>query len=580
VVTARWRRVASGIGLIPWPQPFGYPLGVSGRDSLRASTLVWLALVLVVSLLLRAPGIGLPLERDEGEYAYVAQHWLAGEPPYMETFSQKPPGITATYALAFALGGETPSAARWAAAIATAATLLILFALVRRLISEPAGLVAAAFCGLLCADPAFLGNAANTELFMLPLLTASLLASLRAAGARSVAWSAVAGALGGAALLFKQPAAPNLLLAALLATAGGGIAGAGRRMLAFGLGAAAAVAPVPIYFAAVGALRGLWDSVVGYNLNYATVVRLDQYAEAIRLSFPRSLRPFTALYLLAVIGVVTASVRVARGTAAPEVRRSAAVLLAWLAASVLGVSVGGYFREHYYLQAAPPLAALAALGASEVVVPLLALRRREPVLVALVILVIGLAVLATPAYYLSSSPESRSLFVYHENPFLESPVVASFIAGRTSPEESVFIFGSEPQILFLAKRRAASRYLCVYPLMLPTADARRRQQEALAEIRRAAPAMIVTTTVGTSFLRSAQSPYDLFLGLRAMLRRDYRLVARVPEETRGALEAVSPEAAERAWTADPGLGNPQVWGRLAVWERVRADVSTGEGTSP
>lgn len=197
-------------------------------------------------------------------------------------------------------------------------------------------------------------------------------------------------------------------------------------------------------------------------------------------------------------------------------------------------------------------------------------RRRGAVTAVVVVLVIAVGVAASSSYYFAPSPEARSRLVYLDNPFAESAAVARLVADRTRAGEPVFVFGSEPQILFLSKRRSASRYIYVYPLMLPTGEAQRRQREALAEVEREQPAVIVTVTAGTSFLRSARTPYDLFLGLREMLRREYRLVARVPADARDRLDAVSPGEAERAWAADPGLGRPEVWGTLAVWERGRA----------
>lgn len=554
------------------------PDGVSAAPAARprgAGAALALAVVLGAALVLRAPGIAMPFERDEGEYAYVAQHWLAGEAPYASAFFQKPPGIAAAYALAFAIGGEDVAAPRWAAAVAALGTLLLTFFVVRRLASERAALAASAFGALLCADPAFGGNAANTELFMLLPLTASLLAALRASDGRSAAgWSFAAGALGGAALLFKQPAAPNVLLAALIASAGAGRGGMLRRAAAFGAGACTAIAPAVLYFAWAGALREMWDCVFGYNLAYASALALSEYPKAIAISLPRSLRPFGAIYALAAVGAAAAALRAARAGGGAGERSGAWLLLAWFAASLIGVAAGGYFREHYYLQAAPPLAALAGAGAADVLAPALARRRRGGALAAIVACVVGIGVAVSLAYYLADSPEARSRAVYFENPFAESAAVARLVAQRTQPGESVFVFGSEPQILFLSGRRSASRYMYVYPLMLPTGDAQRRQREALAEIERARPAAIVTVTAGTSFLRSPQTPYDLFLGLQQLLRREYRLVARVPADSRERLDAVSAAEAERAWAADPGLGRPEVWGTLAVWERVRAGAES------
>ena len=55
----------------------------------------WLALALVVlaSLAIRVRLLDVPLERDEGEYAYVAQLILEGVPPYQQAYTMKFPGV-------------------------------------------------------------------------------------------------------------------------------------------------------------------------------------------------------------------------------------------------------------------------------------------------------------------------------------------------------------------------------------------------------------------------------------------------------------------------------------------------------
>ncbi len=63
-------------------------------DSASAKPLSWLsylplALVILLSVVLRAGIVSIPLERDEGEYAYIAQRWLAGDVPYRDAFDQK-----------------------------------------------------------------------------------------------------------------------------------------------------------------------------------------------------------------------------------------------------------------------------------------------------------------------------------------------------------------------------------------------------------------------------------------------------------------------------------------------------------
>src|SRR5580704_16239398 len=75
----------------------------------RAAFAPWaaLAIVLLAAAALRWRLLDVPLERDEGEFAYMAQQWLRGVPPYVSGYAMKMPGIYAVYALIFAVFGET-----------------------------------------------------------------------------------------------------------------------------------------------------------------------------------------------------------------------------------------------------------------------------------------------------------------------------------------------------------------------------------------------------------------------------------------------------------------------------------------
>jgi hypothetical protein len=66
-------------------------------------TFLSVAIIVFVTAMLRVPLLDIPLERDEGEYAYIA--WRLGhhELPYRDWVDQKPPGIFWTYATALKL---------------------------------------------------------------------------------------------------------------------------------------------------------------------------------------------------------------------------------------------------------------------------------------------------------------------------------------------------------------------------------------------------------------------------------------------------------------------------------------------
>ena len=68
-----------------------------------------LAIIVLLTMAIRLPLLDIPLERDEGEYAYIA--WRLGhhELPYRDWVDQKPPGIFWVYRLALDLPFESIS---------------------------------------------------------------------------------------------------------------------------------------------------------------------------------------------------------------------------------------------------------------------------------------------------------------------------------------------------------------------------------------------------------------------------------------------------------------------------------------
>jgi hypothetical protein len=79
------------------------------RDFVAAERIAWclVLLTLVFTAIIRYRLLGVPLERDEGEYAYAAQLMLQGIPPYRELYAMKLPGIYAAYALLLSVFGQT-----------------------------------------------------------------------------------------------------------------------------------------------------------------------------------------------------------------------------------------------------------------------------------------------------------------------------------------------------------------------------------------------------------------------------------------------------------------------------------------
>src|SRR5204863_248388 len=77
--------------------------------------------------------------------------------------------------------------------------------------------------------------------------------------------------------------------------------------------------------------------------------------------------------------------------------------------------------------------------------------------------------------------------------------LARLLRDRSTPDDRIFIFGSEPQILFYAGRRSASRYVFLYPLFTGGSDAPARQREVTEELRRP-PRFVVIVHVAAPFV--------------------------------------------------------------------------------
>jgi hypothetical protein len=436
-------------------------------------------------LALRAPLMDLPLERDEGDYAYIAWRLAHGEVPYLDWFDQKPPGVYAAYRAALGLPGDSILAIRAVAALFSALSSIALFFLVRPLLGAVAATLAAILLGFLSADPMIQGPIANTELFMLPGVVAAAALFLRVVSAQRTPIAACI-ALGvslGVATAFKQVAAVNVpffLLAFALCVRG---PGRWRRLAAFtgwmGVGGLLVWGPILIWFQRSGGLAAALDAMLLHNLAYASALPLSQRLSNLVFYGGRFAPSQGAAWILAGVGLVLLARR--------RDRFPALYLGGWALANAVGVSASGHYFPHYFQQLLPAVASLAAatLAVNH------ASRGPSHVRVALVsTLALGPLVLAALRFW-TLSPAEAMQTIYPGNSFQSMPALAREIASVSEPEDTVFLFGTEPELLFYARRVSATRYIHLFPLFGPYPDALERQRGVAAEVARAQPAVLV-----------------------------------------------------------------------------------------
>jgi 4-amino-4-deoxy-L-arabinose transferase-like glycosyltransferase len=510
--------------------------------------------VCAFALLLRWTVADVPLERDEGEYAYTAQRWLRGEVPYRDAFDQKPPGVFVVYALIETLIGTNPAALHWGAQLYTLGTLILIALVGRHFLNDRAGLLAAFFASFMTVDNSVLGNAANTEMFMILPLSGGFLCAILAVDRSSAGWALLSGVLGCLAMQFKQVSLQNAVYNGLLLL----VLGRPRIRLcvAYCAGGIAAIVPTVAYFASVGALHEFYDCVIGHNIAYAQRVPLADYPDYFWYYFRVIVVKWLFILAFAVVGLVDRCDERADG------RRSRWILGTWLLFSFLGVCTGGYFRDHYFFQVIPAVSVLAGRG-----VALLAGRLVPDRPARLAWTAAGVAVAAgiawMPWYFRPGDPIEKVTSIYGGCPFGESLAVADYIAAHTKPDDTIFVYGSEPQIPYYANRKSASRYIFVYPLMTPFPDTPARQAGVLDELKRNRPRMIVVAKQESSFFRDEETPKLLTRMLGELLTDSYHLIGYVDAADTAVQESSEPIV----WVNQ--LPRPGASHTLAIWERTR-----------
>ncbi len=110
--------------------------------------------------------------------------------------------------------------------------------------------------------------------------------------------------------------------------------------------------------------------------------------------------------------------------------------------------------------------------------------------------------------------------------------MGEFLRARTSPQDTIAVLGSEPQIPFYAARRSASGYLYTYGLVEAQPHARAMQEEMIREIEAAQPKCLVFVGMASSWNVHPRSHKRIFDWMNSYTAAHFE-VAGVVEITRG-----------------------------------------------
>jgi hypothetical protein len=475
-------------------------------------TYVALGIIALVSLA-RVPHLGFPLERDEGEFGYIAQQFLHGVPVYVSAYTQKLPGVYYVYALVLTLFGQSAVAVHLGLLLANAAIMGLIFLALRKTHGGLAGCVGALVFGVMALSPTIRGFAAHATFFIALFSMAGLYSLLKARERNSSALFLVSGLCCGLTFLMKQTGiffAPLLL--AFLAWDAFKIQP--RRLARFatqaGLFTAGALVPILLttaYYLAIGQISLFLFWPFQLAREFGSQVSLADGLKNLHDNTREATTGFLILWIVAIAGLVA----MLRDTA---VGRNRYLYLAFGAACILSIVPGFFFTQHYYISVLPYVAILIGglVGT--------AARPREgsgqPFVRSLAvggIIALGLLVgfaRFEPFYTARTSDVDESRLIYRGNPFPESIEIASYLRDHTSPQDSIGILGSETQIYFYAQRPSASRFVNGYFLTADHPRNRDMQREMIRDLERTRPRYLVLVNMVLSWFPHPNSPRDIF----------------------------------------------------------------------
>ena len=457
------------------------------------------AIVLVALVRLRVAGV--PLERDEGEYAYAGQLILQGIPPYQLAYNMKFPGTYYAYSVIMALFGQTAWGIHVGLLLVNAASTVLLFFLGRRIVGVFAAGVAAVAFSILSLDRSVMGVFAHATHFVVLPALAGFIVLLRAIESRHPGGFVGAGALLGLAVLMKQQAIFFLPLASALVLWNKNrhtwsLRDTALRSVLLALGAAIPFFVICGLFVAQGVFGRFWFWTFQYAREYVSEVPLSAAWNMFIDGLKNITRANLFMWLLAAAGV--ALLWIVRWT-----KESRVFLTGLLIASMLAISPGFFFRQHYFILLLPVAAlfigvACASIrGAAERIVPASAARA---IPLALLGLLVSAYIVKEQEFLFSLPPRDLSRATYGVNPFVEAIDIAEYLSRNTKPSDRIAVLGSEPEIYFYANRKSATGYIYTYALMEQQAYAQRMQDEMIREIESVHPAYLVFVTIGTSWL--------------------------------------------------------------------------------
>lgn len=510
--------------------------------------------------------LSVPLERDEGEYAYMGQLILKGMQPFAHAYTMKPLGVSVLYSVFMMLFGQNPVGIHTGLLIVTLISAGLVYLLAKRFMKRDAALAACASYLLLSVSQSVLGIFAHATHFLTMFVLAGLLVLLQHLQSRKPVLIFSSGLLLGLALTMKQHAVVLIIFAFLYLIwqrRKTGVSLYGKKPYAecviFTGGVAVPYAAIVISMLMSGEFEKFWFWTIQYAHEYSSGTTLAQEITYLVKQILTIVSAQPLLWLCVGIGLL--SVLITRENS--EKQRDRVFLPGFFLFSCLAMLPGMVFRDHYFIIILPAASLLAGASFScgHTLFSFLQFKRWHYTIIPMLFaFAAGYGLFNERAYLFNLSPTEVSRSIYKQNPFPEALHIADYINRNSTVNDKIAVLGSEPEIYFYADRLSATGYIYTYSLMENQPYAELMQSEMIREITASKPRYIVLTRIKTSWMARPESILSIFTWSEDYLKTDYEQV--------GLIDIVAPDMTRYIWGDEAKNSIPLSESYLAVYKRL------------
>jgi hypothetical protein len=499
------------------------PLSHAGASSsflTKWSPVVLLIFSSLVFLIARIRLLAMPLERDEGSFAYIGHWLLRGRELYTDMLDSKLPGLYTIYGIFTTLFGLTPTGVHMALLISNIVSAVCFYYLVKELYNRQTASITTSFFLFLVVSLNIGGFASHATQLLTPFILGGSLLFWRGIQSGRGFLFLLAGLCIGIAFTIKQQAAIYGILLALIWWPARLIwyrkENAKLPFLEWiwlGIGGLLPLLLVVGYFFSSDRFDEFYNWTVTQPFHLAGSFAEPKYKILFRI-LPRIIQQFEGLYILAGAGLIF--------TFLSGYKKGSSWFGFFFAIlGILSVVIGTAYYNHYFVLAMPGIALLAAISLDWI-------SRKTGKYGSLlgIAIALGLVVLSMRGrsdYYFNPDYAKIHFEVYNRNMFPEIEKIGRELAKRVPEGQRIGVMGSEPEVLVAAGRESCSRHLMVYSLLSDPELSPPLQQEYVGEMKECAPEYIVWNTISSSWT-AGYDQLKFFKEFMVWVEQNYKVI--------------------------------------------------------